>query len=58
MNQPNCDVCVSRGNVVTPAVFDARLPGLGGTWGYVCQACFDAYGPGVLGVGHGQRLVK
>ena len=57
MLRPDCDICRTL-DVTRPAVFDARLPALGGCWGYVCQEHFDAYGPGLLGVGHAQRLVK
>lgn len=52
-NIPNCDVCKS-----SKAVYDARLPGLGGSWGNVCQDCFDKHGPGQTGTGHAQKLVQ
>ena len=54
---PNCDVHLDFMKTAVPAVYDARLPGLGGCWGYVCQECFDKHGPGQLGTGHGQKLV-
>lgn len=50
---PDCDIHADG----TPALYDARLPGKGGSWGYVCQLCFDAFGPGQLGTGHGQKLI-
>jgi hypothetical protein len=50
---PQCDLC----NDGTPAKYDARLPGLGGSWGNVCQRHWMQYGPHVLGTGSGQRLV-
>lgn len=55
---PPCDVC-SMGveSSKTKAVYDARLPGMGGSWGYVCEKHFQQYGPGRLGTGHGQRLI-
>jgi hypothetical protein len=55
---PNCDVCAHKGEGETKASYDARLPYLGGSWGYVCERHFRLYGPGQLGTGHGQRLVK
>lgn len=54
---PDCDVCKMENNLSTPAVYDARLPGAGGSWGYVCQRHFDQLGPGSLGTGNGQRLI-
>ena len=54
---PECDVCKEQGFTVK-AKFDARLPKMGGSWGYVCQHHFDLYGPGQLGTGHGQELVE
>lgn len=45
---PKCDVCSDV------ALYDAQV--VGGSWGYVCQSCFDDYGCS-LGLGLGQRLV-
>jgi hypothetical protein len=50
---PKCDLCKDG----TLAEYDARLPGVGGSWGYVCGAHWAIEGPGQLGTGHGQRLV-
>lgn len=50
---PDCDICRD-----TPALYDSRLPGWGGGWGYVCERCFSWYGPGRTGVGHARRLIK
>lgn len=52
---PACDVCRQQGSD-TPATHDSRLPGLGGTWGNVCQRHFDAFGPGQTGTGHAQKF--
>jgi hypothetical protein len=53
---PSCDVCKYDNGVDTPAAYDARLPGKGGSWGNVCQRHFDAYGPGQTGTGHAQKF--
>lgn len=50
---PACDVCKAP-----QAAYDAKLVGLGGSWGYVCQSCFDQYGPGQTGTGYAQKLVQ
>jgi hypothetical protein len=51
---PACDVHKLEHNVITPAKYDARLKY--GTWGYVCEECFQLLGVG-LGVGKGQMLI-
>jgi hypothetical protein len=53
---PNCDLC-SQGLLLEPATHDAKLPGLGGSWGYVCERHFKAFGPGKTGLGLAQRLI-
>lgn len=55
-SKPPCDVCKMQGNN-SPAEYDSRLPGLGGSWGNVCQRHFDAHGPGQTGTGHAQKYV-
>lgn len=51
---PLCDVDASHG----PADYDSRVPGLHPTsWAYCCARCWVLYGPGITGVGHGQRLI-
>jgi hypothetical protein len=58
---PECDIHRALLNVVgVPALYDVNTrqrPSGDGPWANVCQECFDNHTPGVLGVGHGQRLV-
>ena len=49
---PDCNFCT--GTNPTPAKYDARIHG--GSWGYVCQTHFMAFGC-ELGTGKGQMLV-
>jgi hypothetical protein len=49
---PFCDIDAAHGE----AYADARIPATGGSWGYLCKACFD-YFECSLGLGRGQRLV-
>jgi hypothetical protein len=49
---PKCDLAAAHGD----AYADAALPRFGGTWGYVCYACFVNAGAS-LGLGKGQKLV-
>lgn len=53
---PDCDVHRAGGEKVT-AEYDAKLTGMGGRWAFVCQECFEQYGPGRLGTGYGQKLL-
>ena len=58
-NLPECDVCkYNKGRAGVPAAYDAKLVGLGGSWGNVCEEDFQAFGPGRLGTGYAQRLVE
>jgi hypothetical protein len=54
---PMCDFCVGEDDVIIPlpAVVDARTR-MGG-WAYMCNAHWVAHADGMLGTGHGQRLV-
>ena len=58
--RPECDVHKHEWNEPgVPAVVDGatRIIGGGrGSWAYMCQSCFDAFGVG-LGLGKGQRLI-
>jgi hypothetical protein len=58
---PECDIHRYQFGVVgVPALYDVitrQRPSGNGPWANVCQECFDNHTPGVLGVGHGQRLV-
>lgn len=54
---PLCDVHRFDYGERVPAVYDAKLPGKRGLWGFVCRECFEMYGPGRLGTGYGQVLV-
>jgi hypothetical protein len=47
-SRPNCDICGQ------PAEYDAKT--IYGSWGYLCQSCFDDIGTG-LGLGKGQKLI-
>jgi hypothetical protein len=51
---PMCDLNKQHGK----AAYDSRLPKLGGSWAYVCEACFREYGPGRVGTGNAQRLIQ
>ena len=47
---PACDFCGQD------AAYDTRTR-MGGVWAYACQPCWERYGVGQLGTGHGQRLI-
>lgn len=51
---PLCDFHKEQGSEV-PARYDAKT--IYGPWAYLCQKCFELYGPSQLGTGYGQRLV-
>lgn len=50
---PPCDLDNDHG----PAYADASLPAAGGSWAYVCRACFEHHGC-QLGLGQGQQLIE
>ena len=53
---PPCDIhAAAIVPQAIPAAYDAKTTM--GPWAYMCQACFDKYGPGQLGTGYGQRLI-
>ncbi len=48
-----CDLCKDK-LIERPAVYDARIPGIG-SWAFVCEECFKRYRC-QLGLGKGQKL--
>ena len=46
---PKCDLCQNT------ALYDAKTKM--GPWAYMCDECFNDYGPKQLGTGYGQKLI-
>jgi len=51
-----CQICQETG-LKTAAFADAKIPKLGGVWGYVCKGHFVTLGC-QLGLGKGQEVNK
>ncbi len=50
---PDCGICNEQG-ITSTALYDAKT--IWGPWSFLCQKCFELYGPPTLGTGFGQRL--
>jgi len=55
-NLPNCDICLQKDGIKTPAKYDGKINQKPYCWAFMCEIHFRAYGIG-LGVGRGQKLV-
>lgn len=51
---PFCELCEQL-NLFEVAQYDGRT--LDGSWAFMCEMHWEAYGPGETGLGRGQRLI-
>lgn len=54
---PGCDIHIRLYGTQAPAEYDAATKLPGSPWAFMCAACWPRFGTGLLGLGHGQRLV-